>query len=129
VYLLYVLIGLCTGILVGFMGVGGGVILIPAMMYLLHMDQHMAQGTSLLMQLPPVGLGALLMYWRRGQVDLWVGAISAVGLLLGGYFGSKLAIRLSSEDLHALFGVFLMITAVLLWRKSTSDTLPGKQAR
>jgi uncharacterized protein len=61
-YLVYVLIGLIVGILVGFMGVGGGVILVPTMVYLLHMDQHMSQGTSLFMQLPPLGLGALLMY-------------------------------------------------------------------
>lgn len=61
-YLVYVLIGLIVGILVGFMGVGGGVILVPIMVYLLHMGQHTSQGTSLFMQLPPLGLGALLMY-------------------------------------------------------------------
>ena len=128
-YLIYVLIGLIVGILVGFMGVGGGVILVPAMVYLLHMDQHTSQGTSLLMQLPPVGLGALLMYWRKGQVDLRAGVICALGLFMGGYFGSKLAIRLSSKGLSEFFGVFLIVAAVLLWRKRESTSLPGGRAR
>ena len=67
--LLTVLLGFAVGVLVGFMGVGGGVVLVPAMVYLLHLSQHTAQGTSLFLQLPPLGLGALLMYWKRGQVD------------------------------------------------------------
>jgi uncharacterized membrane protein YfcA len=111
------------------MGVGGGVILVPAMVYLLHMDQHTSQGTSLFIILPPLGLGALLMYWRKGQVDLRAGVICALGIFLGGYFGSKMAIRLSSKDLRELFGVFLIVAAVLLWRKPKSGNLPGKLAR
>src|SRR5579863_10272589 len=86
-YLTSVLVGLAGGILVGFMGVGGGVVLVPAMVYLLHLSQHTAQGTSLFLQLPPLGLGALLLYWKQGQVDLSVGVICAVGFFLGGYFG------------------------------------------
>ena len=128
-YLIYVLVGLVVGILVGFMGIGGGVVLVPAMVYLLHMDQHTSQGTSLFMQLPPLGLGALLMYWRKGQVDLRAGVICALGIFLGGYFGSKMAIRLSSKDLRELFGVFLIVAAVLLWRKPESRNLPGELAR
>src|SRR5215467_15259838 len=63
------LLGLSVGVLVGLLGIGGGVVLVPAMVYLLGMDQHMAQGTSLFILLPPIGLGALREYWRRGQVD------------------------------------------------------------
>jgi uncharacterized membrane protein YfcA len=100
------------------MGVGGGVILIPMLVYVVHMQQHMAQGTSLFLQLPPLGLGALLMYWKRGNVDLVVGAICALGILVGGNFGSKIAIGLSSQALSEWFGVFLIVAAVLLWRKS-----------
>ena len=112
------IIGLLVGIMAGFMGVGGSVILIPLLVYVLHMDQHVAQGTSLFLQLPPLGLGALLMYRRKGQVDVAVGAICALGILLGGYFGSKIAIGLSSKDLKEWFGVFLIAAAILLWRKS-----------
>src|ERR1700676_3753382 len=93
-YLVYVFLGLVVGILVGFMGIGGGVILVPAMVYLLHLSQHTSQGTSLFLQLPPLGLGALLMYRRKGQVDLSVGVTCAIGFFLGGYFGSKIAIGL-----------------------------------
>jgi len=64
------LLGLAVGLLVGLRSIGGGVVLVPALAYLLHMDQHMAQGTSLLILLPPVGGGALREYWKQGQVDL-----------------------------------------------------------
>src|SRR6202795_4031260 len=102
------------------MGGGGGVVLVPAMVYLLHLDQHTSQGTSLFLQLPPLGLGALLMYWKKGQVDLKAGLICAAGFLVGGYFGKKIAIRLSSRYLRELFGIFLMGTAVFLWHKTES---------
>lgn len=127
-YLACVFLGLAVGILVGFMGIGGGVVLVPAMVYLLRLNQHTSQGTSLFMQLPPLGLGALLMYWKRGQVDLRAGVICALGILLGGYFGSKMAIHLSSKDLRELFGVFLIVTAVLLWQKAEPGRLPEETA-
>lgn len=110
--------GFIVGILVGLMGIGGGVVLVPAMVYLLGMDQHMAQGTSLFLQLPPLGLGALLVYWRKKQVDLWPGAMCALGFLIGGFFGSKIAIGMNSRNLKGAFGIFIMTAAVLLWFKS-----------
>jgi len=126
-YFLYLTIGLVVGVLVGFMGVGGGVILIPAMVYILRMDQHMAQGTSLFMQLPPLGLGALLLYRKKGQVDLKEGGICALGILAGGYFGSKMAIGISSRDLREMFGLFMIVAAVLLWHKPRPRESPGRQ--
>jgi len=110
-------LGAFVGVLVGFMGVGGGVVLVPLMVYVLHFDQHTAQGTSLLMQLPPLGIGALLVYWRRREVDLIAGILCAAGFLLGGYFGSALAIGIASRQLRAYFAIFQMIAAVLLWRR------------
>jgi uncharacterized membrane protein YfcA len=127
-YLLYVLIGLVVGILVGFMGIGGGVILIPMLVYVLHMTQHLAQGTSLFMQLPPLGLGALLLYRKRGDVDLTAGTICALGFLLGGYFGSKIAIGLSSTVLREWFGLFMIVTAILLWYKPEDGKSPRETA-
>jgi uncharacterized membrane protein YfcA len=123
-YFVYVLLGLAVGILVGFMGVGGGIVLVPAMVYLLHLSQHTAQGTSLFLQLPPLGLGALLMYWKKGQVDLKAGSTCALGILLGGYFGSKMAIGLSPRNLRELFGLFLIVAAGMLWRTPKSRALP-----
>lgn len=123
-YFVYVLLGLAVGILVGFMGVGGGIVLVPAMVYLLHLSQHTAQGTSLFLQLPPLGLGALLMYWKKGQVDLKAGSTCALGILLGGYFGSKMAIGLSPRNLRELFGLFLIVAAGMLWRTPKPRALP-----
>ena len=119
-YLAYIFLGLAVGVTVGFMGVGGGVVLVPAMVHLLHMDQQTSQGTSLFMQLPPLGLGALLLYWKRKQVDLKAGLACAVGMFLGGYFGSKMAISLSSKNLRELFGMFLIAAAALLWHRPAS---------
>lgn len=127
-YVTYIFLGLAVGILVGFMGVGGGAILVPAMVYLLHLSQHTSQGTSLFLQLPPLGLGALLMYWKKGQVDLSAGVICALGILLGGYFGSRMAISLSSRDLRGLFGIFLIGVALLLWRKPERPKSRGEIA-
>jgi uncharacterized protein len=116
-----VLLGLGVGVLVGLLGIGGGVVLVPAMVYLLGMDQHMAQGTSLLILLPPLGLGALIIYWKRGDVDLVAGILCALGMLVGGYFGSRIAIPLSSQNLKGFFGAFLMLVAILLWKKKMED--------
>jgi len=111
------LLGLGVGVLVGLLGIGGGVVLVPAMVYLLRMDQHLAQGTSLFILLPPVGLGALREYWRQGNVDLRAGILCAAGMLVGGYVGGLIAVPLDSRQLKGLFGCFLMMAAVLLWRK------------
>jgi uncharacterized membrane protein YfcA len=112
------LLGLSVGVLVGLMGIGGGVVLVPAMVYLLGMDQHLAQGTSLFILLPPIGLGALREYWKEGQVDLRAGILCALGILLGAFGGSLIALPMPSRNLKGLFGCFLMVAAILLWRKA-----------
>jgi uncharacterized membrane protein YfcA len=117
---LIILLSLTVGILVGLLGIGGGVVLVPAMVYLLHYDQHMAQGTSLFILLPPIGLGALREYWKNGQVDLRAGIYCALGFLIGGYGGGKMAVPMPTNVLKLIFGCFLMVSAVLLWRKATA---------
>jgi len=109
-----VLLGLAVGIVVGLMGVGGGIVLVPALVYVRAMDQHLAQGTSLLLQLPPIGVGALYVYWKNGNVDLRAGIVCALGFLLGGYAGSWLALGVASHNLRGMFGIFLMVAAALL---------------
>jgi uncharacterized protein len=122
------LLGFGVGVLVGLLGIGGGVVLVPAMVYLLRMDQHMAQGTSLFILLPPLGLGALIAYWKRGQVDLLAGVLCALGMLTGGYLGSLIAIPLASRNLKGFFGCFLMLVAVLLWRMTRRESGAGPVA-
>ncbi len=125
---LVVLLGLVVGTLVGLMGVGGGILLVPALVYLLRWDQHLAQGTSLLVLLPPLGLGALLVYWKQRNVDLAAGIVCAAGILAGAFFGSRLAVLTPSRDLKGLFGLFMVLSAFLLWRKTAEamGSAPGK---
>ena len=111
-------LGIVAGILVGLLGIGGGIVLVPAMMYVLRMDQHLAQGTSLFILLPPIGLGALRQYWKAGNVDLRAGILCALGMILGAYVGSKFAVPMSAQMLKGLFGGFLIFSAVLLWKKA-----------
>jgi uncharacterized membrane protein YfcA len=120
--LIILLLGLGVGVLVGLLGIGGGVVLVPALVYLLHMDQHLAQGTSLFILLPPVGLGALREYWKQGQVDLRAGVLCALGMLIGAYAGSLVALPMETRHLKGLFGCFLMLAAVLLLQKSRLDS-------
>jgi uncharacterized protein len=126
--LVILLLGLVSGVLVGLLGIGGGAVLVPAMVCLLHMDQHLAQGTSLFILLPPIGLGALQEYWKQGQVDLKAGILCALGMLVGALAGSLIALPLASRQLKGMFGCFLMLSAVLLWRKSQLEDRPGHSA-
>jgi len=112
------LLGLGVGVLVGLLGIGGGVVLVPAMVYFLRMDQHLAQGTSLFILLPPIGLGALREYWKEGQVDLRAGIFCALGMLFGALAGSLIALPIPSRELKGLFGCFLVFAALLLWGKA-----------
>jgi uncharacterized membrane protein YfcA len=122
--IIVLLLGLGVGIFAGLLGVGGGIVLIPALVYLLEMSQHLAQGTSMLLLLPPLGLGALFFYWRKGQVDLRAGIACAAGFLVGGYFGSLVAIEVSSEHLRGMFGVFLMFAALMLLKQGRAPAPP-----
>jgi uncharacterized membrane protein YfcA len=122
-------IGLVVGVLVGLLGIGGGVVLVPAMVYLLGYDQHLAQGTSLFILLPPIGLGALREYWKNDQVDLRAGIYCAIGFLLGGYVGGWLAVPMPSRHLRGIFGCFLIVSAIFLSMKTqpSSDASGGAQ--
>jgi uncharacterized membrane protein YfcA len=113
-----VVMGLAAGVAVGLLGIGGGIVLVPAMVHLLHYDQHLAQGTSLFILLPPIGLGALRQYWKAGNVDLRAGSFCACGMILGALVGGKIAVPLPTNVLKGLFGVFLMFSAMLLWLKA-----------
>lgn len=105
--IILVVIGILAGILSGFVGVGGGVIIVPALMYALSMSQHEAQGTSLFILLLPVGILAVNNYWRTGNVNWKFGLIVAMTFVIGGYIGSKIALRISPAIVKLVFGVIM----------------------
>ena len=107
-----VLLGLVSGIISGLFGVGGGIIIVPALVFLLGYSQHRAVGTSLAVLLPPVGLAAVLGYYRQGNVDVRAAMVIALTMLVGGGIGAHIASRLSGPILRLAFGVFAVILGV-----------------
>lgn len=106
---LLLLIGLFAGIASGIFGIGGGVIIVPALIYLAKFSQHAAIGTSLAVLLPPVGLWAVLEYYRHGNVDLKAALIVAAAFMAGGWIGAHLANQMiSSHALKLLFGIVVL---------------------
>ena len=106
-----VLIGILAGILSGLVGVGGGVIMVPLLVLLLGFSQHQAQGTSLAVLVVPVTAVAVYNYYKEGFIDWRYAAIIAVFFVIGGYFGSKIAIGLDQRMLKKIFGVILLLIA------------------
>jgi len=116
--LIIIVIGLFTGLLAGMLGIGGGLIVIPALILVLGFSQHEAQGTSLAMMLPPIGIVAAWNYYKAGHVDLKVAIILALAFIVGSLFGSKIAIGLSENVLKKIFSIFLLLVGLkmLLWK-------------
>jgi uncharacterized membrane protein YfcA len=101
-------IGLAAGIASGLFGIGGGVLIVPGLVFLLGFSQHAATGTSLAILLPPVGIAAVLEYYRHGSVDLRAAFICAAALLVGAWLGAVLANHLKDEYLRLAFGIFVV---------------------
>jgi len=106
---LYILLGLVVGVFSGIVGIGGGVLIIPALVYFFHMNQHKAQGTSLTVLLAPIGALAFWEYYKAGNVDLKGGLLIALGFLVGGYFCGLWAQHLPEMVLRKVFGTLLTI--------------------
>ena len=111
-YFLYVLVGLLAGFFSGLIGIGGGVIIVPILVLLFGLTQHQAQGTTLALLVPPVGLLAALTYYKQGYVNLEMAAFIAAGFFLGGMVGARFAVGLSSAILEKVFGVALLLISV-----------------
>jgi uncharacterized membrane protein YfcA len=112
--LLLVAIGLFAGVLSGVFGIGGGVVIVPALIYLAGFRQHVATGTSLAVLLPPVGAAAVVEYYRHGNVNLYAAAIIAASLTVGGWFGAVIANRMGGPLLRLAFGIFVLTLGVYL---------------
>ncbi len=104
-------IGIITGALSGMLGIGGAIIMIPALVYFMGFGQQMAQGTSLAVMLPPIGILAAYNYYKVGQVNIKYALILATFFLVGSYFGSKLALNLPQATLKKAFGILLLLVA------------------
>jgi hypothetical protein len=109
---LYVLVGLLAGISSGLLGIGGGTIMIPAMVYIWNFTQHQAQGTTLALMVLPIGLLAAYKYYLSGDVDLTVVLYMAIGFFIGGFIGASFAQPIPDILLKRLFGIFLLFVAL-----------------
>lgn len=112
--IILILIGVAGGMLSGMFGVGGGVIIVPAFVFFLGMTQKEAQGTSLGLMLLPIGILAAHNYYKSGNIDIKAGLIVALAFVIGGFFGSKLALNISEVTLKRSFGVLMLIISLRL---------------
>jgi uncharacterized protein len=103
------LIGLGGGILSGILGIGGATLIIPALIYILKFNQHLAQGTTLALMIPPIGLLAAWTYFKSGHVDIKVAALICIGFFIGGLIGARIAITMPQDTLRRMFGLLLLL--------------------
>ncbi|MFI5280445.1 MAG: sulfite exporter TauE/SafE family protein [Gemmatimonadales bacterium] len=114
----YLLIGLGAGVLAGMFGIGGGIVIVPALMFITRMTPQKATGTSLGALLLPVGILGAWEYYKNGRIDVTAAALVAVGLTIGALFGAKIAISMSSQTLQRAFAVLLVVVAIRMWWKA-----------
>ena len=110
--LLYLLLGLASGVISGLIGIGGGTIIVPVLVFLFGLSQHLAQGTTLALLVPPIGFLAAWTYYKEGYVDLKIASLICMGFFFGGLIGAKLATRLSGIVLERVFGIALLLISL-----------------
>jgi len=109
--LILIVIGIITGVMAGMLGIGGAIIMIPALVFIMGISQQTAQGTSLAVMLPPIGIIAAYNYYKAGHVNIMFAVVLAICFLVGSYFGSKLALTIPQNILKKIFGVLLLLVA------------------
>lgn len=110
----YLILGLLAGTFSGIIGIGGGVIIVPALVLLFGFAEHLAQGTTIALMIPPIGLLAAYTYYKAGYIDWVAAALICVGFFIGGFLGSQEAIRLSDGTLQKVFGAAVIIIGVYM---------------
>ena len=110
-----ILIGVGAGVMSGLFGIGGGVVIVPALLLFARMPPHMATGTSLSVFLLPVGILGAIQYYRAGHIDVHATLWIALGLLAGAFFGARLALALDAVLLKRMFAIFLVLVAIRIW--------------
>lgn len=110
----YLALGLLAGSLSGTIGIGGGIILVPALVLIFEFSQHQAQGTTLALMIPPIGIFAAYTYFKAGHVDIKAAAIICIGFVVGGLIGAKLAVNLPKDILQKVFGTVLLTIGIYM---------------
>jgi uncharacterized protein len=123
--LILVVIGVLAGMLSGFVGVGGGMIIVPALVYFLSLTQMQAQGTSLTVLLLPVGILAVMNYYNAGQINIKYALIIGATFVVGSYFGSKYALKLPEHKVKFIFALFMLYVAIKMLYTSGSKWFMG----
>lgn len=112
---LYVILGIAAGTLSGMLGIGGGIVLIPALVFIFGLTQHQAQGTTLALMVPPIGLLAALRYYQSGNVKLGMAGFICIGFFVGGLIGAGLVQNISEPLLKKGFAVFLLFVSLRMF--------------
>jgi uncharacterized protein len=108
----FLFLGLVAGTLSGLLGIGGGILIVPVLVFIVGLTQHQAQGTTLALMVPPIGLLAAWTYYKQGNADLRIAGLICLGFFFGGLLGAKFATAIDAALLKKLFGVALLITAM-----------------
>lgn len=113
--LLFILLGLLAGTFSGVVGLGGGVVIVPALVFLFGLSQQQAQGTTLALLVPPIGILAAYTYYQQGYVDLKIAALICIGFILGGWIGAKIAVNLPQDILKKVFAISLFFISLKMF--------------
>ena len=108
----YLLLGLVAGVFSGLIGIGGAIIIIPSLVLLFGLSQHAAQGTTLALMVPPIGLLAAWIYYKQGFVDLKIAGLICLGFFIGGLLGARFAVEIPDQILRKIFGVILLLASL-----------------
>ncbi|MBD6615272.1 sulfite exporter TauE/SafE family protein [Komarekiella sp. 'clone 1'] len=120
---LCIILGLIAGIVSGMTGIGGGIIILPALIFFLGFSQHQAQGTTLALLVPPIDLLAAWTYYKQGYVDIKVAALLCLGFILGGWFGAKIGTSLPNRVLTKIFALLLILSAARVLFATPHDSV------
>lgn len=108
-------LGIIAGYFSGLVGIGGGVIIVPALVFIFGFTQHTAQGTTLALLVPPIGILAAYSYYQKGFVDMKTVILIGIGFIIGGFIGGKMAIGLSEHLMKRIFAIVLIIVGVKMY--------------
>ncbi len=111
----FIILGIFAGILSGIIGIGGGIIIVPALIYIFKLPQQLAQGTTLALLVPPIGILAAWTYYKQGFVDLKVAGLIVVGFFVGGLIGAIYATSLNTDLLRKIFAIILILIGIKMF--------------